>query len=425
MAPEEQNHSCVLTEVGDALNVSVMSLSGEVLVTVLVSSRISVWELKGLIENRVPSKHMKAACMTLMLGSQVLADAASLHDAGVVDGTSLSIVVAPKFKLLVCKFRGAMELWSQEGNLERTFLTTTCRLLSAEFSPDNTYVLTRECDSAKLWRVDTQGCLFIFSHETHLLTAAFSPTGSTVLTTSIGHDAKLWSVSSGHCISNVQFRPFGLITPAFTAHGGMLLHTYHGCISLWNMETGARVWEYPHCYRRGSARFSAHGDWFLTISGPCNVPTNVVDLWSVASCSHDRQLKEPNGEIRFASFSPDGWRVVTVSSRNTARVWSLGRDWVSCTFQHENQIESADFFPDGVQILIISRGDAWLWIPDGQAPGRRLPQRHVSVALFDPQSEFVLLSGCDGIAMWNATGTELCWAHADNGMSLTALAFSH
>ena len=39
---------------GDALNVSVMSLGGEVLVIVIVSRRSSVWELKGLIEKRIP-----------------------------------------------------------------------------------------------------------------------------------------------------------------------------------------------------------------------------------------------------------------------------------------------------------------------------------------------------------------------------------
>ena len=74
---------------GDALNVSVMSLGGEVLVIVIVSRRSSIWELKGLIEKSIPGRHMKAAWMKLMLGPQVLANAASLHDAGFVDGAML------------------------------------------------------------------------------------------------------------------------------------------------------------------------------------------------------------------------------------------------------------------------------------------------------------------------------------------------
>ena len=40
--------------------------------------------------------------MTLMLGPQVLANAASLHDAGVVNGAMLCIIYAATYKLLVC-----------------------------------------------------------------------------------------------------------------------------------------------------------------------------------------------------------------------------------------------------------------------------------------------------------------------------------
>ena len=47
-SPNEWNPGSSLTVMeGDALNVSVISLGGEVLVIVSVSSRCSVWELKG------------------------------------------------------------------------------------------------------------------------------------------------------------------------------------------------------------------------------------------------------------------------------------------------------------------------------------------------------------------------------------------
>jgi hypothetical protein len=100
---------------GDALNVSVMSLGGEVLVTVIVSRRSSIWELTGSIEKRVPGRHMKAAWMTLMLGPQVLANAVSLHDAGVVNGAMLCIIYAAIYKLFVCTAAGEWELWNEEG----------------------------------------------------------------------------------------------------------------------------------------------------------------------------------------------------------------------------------------------------------------------------------------------------------------------
>ena len=74
--PDVQNRGRDVTAVEDALNVSVMALSGEAAVSVLVSSRSSVWELKCLIEKSILWTHMIATQMTLMLVTQVLADAA-------------------------------------------------------------------------------------------------------------------------------------------------------------------------------------------------------------------------------------------------------------------------------------------------------------------------------------------------------------
>ena len=163
---------------GDALNVSVMSLGGEVLVTVIVSRRSSIWELKGLIEKSVPGRHMKAAWMTLMLGPQVLANAASLHDAGVVDGAMLCIIYAAIYKLFVCTTTEGLELWNEEGKREGMFLDPSWdNIGGAEFSPDGTFVLTRHERFALLWRVDTlERCPFNFNHIGDLVSAAFSPT---------------------------------------------------------------------------------------------------------------------------------------------------------------------------------------------------------------------------------------------------------
>ena len=103
---------------GDVLNVSVTSLGGEVLVIVSVSGRASVWELKGLIQRHGLGRSAKFIGTTVLLGTQVLADAASLRDVGVVDGTMLTVILAPKYKLMVGMSWGDMELWSQEGKVE-------------------------------------------------------------------------------------------------------------------------------------------------------------------------------------------------------------------------------------------------------------------------------------------------------------------
>ena len=197
---------CDIPMDGDALNVSVMMLGGEVLATVIVSCRSSVWELKGVIEKGVPGRHMKAAWMTLMLGPQVLANAASLHDAGVVDGAMLCIIYAAIYKLLVFTAAEDLELWNHEGKREGIFLDPREYIFQgAEFSPDGTFVLTIHEHIALLWRVDTQEkCPFHFYHDGYLVSATFSPAGTTVLSACKGNDVKLWSVSSGQCVKKLE-----------------------------------------------------------------------------------------------------------------------------------------------------------------------------------------------------------------------------
>jgi WD40 repeat protein len=214
---------CDIPMDGDALNVSVMSLGGEVLATVKVSCRSTVWELKGMVEKGVPGRHMKA-----------------------VDGAMVGIIYAAIYKLFVCTAAGEWELWNEEGKCEGTFLDPWESVVyGAEFTPDSTFVLTRHAFTARLWRVDTrQRCPFSFGHGCNLVSAAFSPTGTTVLSACRGNDVKLWSVSSGQCVNRLELGDFGDLITAFTAGGGVALHTPDGRIALWNVETGHRVWEY-------------------------------------------------------------------------------------------------------------------------------------------------------------------------------------
>ena len=420
--PGGQHHGLHFAEVEDAQKVSVMSLGGEVLVVLVVSGSSSVWELKGLLEMHILGRSVKAMWMTLLLGHQALANATSLREAGVVDGSMLSLIVSPRYNLLVCKNSPTIELRSEEGILERTLLIPTWGIRSVVFSPDNALVIIVECYLAPLWRLDRQEYLFTFWDGGLMRSAAFSPTGATVLTISTGY-AKLWNVSSGHCVSILELHDSGNITPAFTTYGAMLLYTGEDCIALWDMELGTCLWKYRHCCHIGSACFSECGDWFFTITGFCNNHASAVDVWHVRRCSHDRQLEEHGADISYGPFSSDAWHVITVSSCNTARVWSLGHDWSSWAFHHDCTIDSAAFAPDGVQVVTVSGGYAWLWLVDGQTLGQRMPQESVWWACFSPESKYVLLRHSDGIAMWTAGDNEPRWSDVDKDISVVA--FSH
>jgi len=413
---------------GDALNVSVTSLGGEVLATVSVSGRASVWELKGLIHSHGLGRSAKFIETTLLLGTQVLADAASLRDVGVVDGTMLSVILAPKYKLLVHGMSGGeVELWSQEGKVEQTFVGHYDGVQDVAFSPDNNFLLSVGGICVKLWQVDRRDCIFTFWHDTPVISAAFSPTGTTVLSTQWNCDTKLWGVSSGQCIRSLPPPDtiLGHTVAAFTAQGPIVLHMCDGFFTLWNMETRTTVWEYHHrdlSRHRRSGCFSRCGDLFFTLTRPYGFPCNAMDVWDVSRHRHYWRFKEPTEEITSGSFSPDGWRVLTVSQK-IVRVWSLGFDSASWAFRNEGVVDWAAFAPDGVQVVTISCGYAYLWRTDCQTFRLRLPQGGVTRALFAPDGACVLLRGNNEISLWNATvkGPRLFQSER----SIRAMASSH
>jgi hypothetical protein len=112
-----------------------------------VSGRASVWELKGLIESHGLGRSVTATGTTLLQGPQVLEDAASLHNVGVVDGTMLTVILASKYNLLVAMHGGDMELWNHEGKVEHTCLKDCGEVRDVAFSPDNNFVLSAVGDS--------------------------------------------------------------------------------------------------------------------------------------------------------------------------------------------------------------------------------------------------------------------------------------
>jgi hypothetical protein len=89
-----------------------------------------------------------------------------------------------------------------------------------------------------------------------------------VVTTTVANALKLWCVRSGDCISTLRLSHQDAFDFAFTAQGVNVLHTAQDCSTLWNMETGTRVWEhhvgFPLWYM-SRACLSRCGNWLCTL----------------------------------------------------------------------------------------------------------------------------------------------------------------
>jgi len=156
-----------------------------------------------------------------------------------------------------------------------------------------------------------------------------------------------------------------------------------------------------------TALFSARGGRIVTASSD-----GTARVWDARTGQALLQPLAHEAEVRYAEFSPDELRVLTVSS-NLCRLWdtSTGRA-LGTNITHQDVVCTAHFSPDGNKVVTAS-ADGTARISDAQT-GQMLagPLQHkgcVSSAEFSPDGQAVLTTSWDKTArVWDArTGQPL------------------
>jgi WD40 repeat protein len=200
------------------------------------------------------------------------------------------------------------------------------KIESAAFSHDGTRVVTAGADGvARIWNATT-GLLEVdeIRHDQPLAIAVFSPDGSKIMTAS-GRSVRLWDSSKGTALGEPLHHDSKVIYAAFSPDGERIISSEGwGASRLWNARTKSRI---------GS---------LMNID---SVPTYAIGVTKLAEVAH----------LKFAepSFSPDGVRVITALG-NGAQVWeSATARAIGDSIIHENFVQFASFSPDGRRVVTI------------------------------------------------------------------------
>lgn len=299
-------------------------------------------------------------------------------------------------------------------------------VLSAEFSPDGSRVLTWSSDgTARLWNTTTGiELLTILGHERNVLGAAFNGDGSRILTWSSDGTARLWNAVTGKPVLPPLRHEDEVRGAAFNGDETRILTwSLGGTARLWDTATGEQVLVLPHAGPVFGAAFNGNGTRILTWSGD-----STARLWDTATGELVLVLRHAE-PVLGAAFNGDGTRILTWSGDGTAQLWGAANgEQIGPLMGHEDEVQGAAFNGDGSRILIWSGdGTARLW---DSVTGKLVlpPLRHeneVQGAAFNGDGSRILTWSGDGtVQLWDAATGKHVGLPLHHGQAMSGAAFS-
>lgn len=345
------------------LRLAILNCSGE---EVAVVEAQMLWQLPDLLE-ALPQQSLFME-QRLLLGQEELQDGRSLGDLGVVDGTTLTRVLARRRCVLVTTENVAQLCCARSGRCLQTFQGHVNTVFSACLSPDEeqAMVLTASKDcSCKLWSTTSGRCIKSFEHPQGVRSAVFSPDAKEVLMGCGNATAALGNVAGR---KDKDLRTFighecDVLSAVFSPSGQQILTAADEAARLWSVATRECLFALEgHQAKVKCAVFSPDGDFILTGSADFT-----AKLWSAGSGDLLRTLDGHRSSVSSVSFSPDGSRLLTASFRSggSAKLWCSTSGACLQTLQPEGCLSSAAFSSDGKEIITAAiSGGAHLWCAD-------------------------------------------------------------
>jgi WD40 repeat protein len=210
---------------------------------------------------------------------------------------------------------------------------------SAAFSPDGRKVVTTSPDNtARVWDVANGAEIAVLRHRHSITSAVFSPDGQKVLTVPILSSgdgvATVWDVGSARELLALSHEQ-DVWRSVFSRDGQKVLTLAGGTVRLWDAHTGREFLVLPHTQPTSFANFSRDGTRIITTHN------DATRLWDAATARELLVIQHAAG-AKLASMSGDGQKVVTTLKDGTARLSDARTGRELLVLRHPQPVLSAE-----------------------------------------------------------------------------------
>lgn len=244
-------------------------------------------------------------------------------------------------------------------------LKTTLKGKLSDFSSDGSCIITvDENHSASVWDIKN-ACRIsqLIGHSDTIENIIFDQECSTVATVSKDQTIRIWELKSGKEISVLKRNKDQYKVISFLPGGENIL-IQGKVINLLSIQSGKIVSTIDTEFENAS--ISMDGKKILTYSEPGFAFHSIVQVWDIKKGQNLFSLEGHESRVSYASFSPDGKKIVTTSLDKTTRIWDAETGKVIKIFEgHNDQVTSASFDKSGKLLVTASYDNSFrVWEVD-------------------------------------------------------------
>lgn len=241
--------------------------------------------------------------------------------------------------------------YGTQPKLVRTYVGHKDRVASAAFGPSGRSVISGGYDHrVVLWDVESGEIRKDHrEHQGSVYAVAFGPDGKWAASGGQDESIIIWDVAGGDgSLRTLRGHGSPVWSIATSPDGSTIMSGGKRSVIFWDVHTGEKKRESSeHTDWVGVVGFSPSGD--MALSGGHD---RSIALWDVKSGLIRHKLTGHDDWVRGAVFTRDGQSVVTVSEDGTMRFWDVGKgSLIGYFLGHESRIWSVAVSSDGLWAL--------------------------------------------------------------------------